>query len=53
MCSKGFHSLLSALRGEIDAAKLAGIKAAINEQMPSAIVAKASASGSQKVTSYS
>src|SRR4051794_30203515 len=46
------YSVLSAVMGEIDAAKVAGIMAAINAQIPSAPAATASASGSQKETSY-
>lgn len=41
------YSVLSAFMGEIDAARLAGIMAAKNAQMASALAATPSASGSQ------
>ena len=44
------YSVLRAFIGEIDAARLAGIMAAKNAQMASALVATASASGSQMET---
>jgi len=44
------YSVLRAFMGEIDAARLAGIMAAKNVQMASALAATASASGSQMET---
>ena len=46
------YSVRSAVMGEMEAAKLAGIRAAIREQTARAPAANAKASGSQKETSY-